>query len=477
MQHLVRMAKSAGAAGLLALIGFAPALAATQTLTILHDNDIHGRLRPFCYIEVAKGPAEHCNLGGAARRMTLIRALKAKARAPVLLIDSGDTATRGPLATEYEGVDEIETMNAMGYDMATVGNNEFKLKDSADQMDAAGAQASLAKLVRFSSFPWLCANCTDAATGAILTGVQPFVVRRVGKLKIAFLGLTTLKSVNYSQTKGLKFVDPVESAKLWVPLARAEADVVIAVTHLGDDGDQKLVHATRGIDAVIGGDSHTFLYEPLAEKNLDGVVVPVLQDGEFGVRLGRFDLTFTGDAATGWRLAHYTDVLIPVGAAIRPDPKIAALVGRYADPLDKIVGSVAAVGATPAERTRLTAQAIAAALKASAGTEIGLHRAADLYDVFRTRRVTRFQVRAALPFHDTVWRGQIAGAKLKELLSPSDPAKAVWATLPPAEIDPGKTYTAAAIGFIGKTLFTGGVDTGRDDREATEAWLGDSTRR
>jgi 2',3'-cyclic-nucleotide 2'-phosphodiesterase (5'-nucleotidase family) len=56
MRYLVRIARSAGLAGLLALIGAAPALAATQTLTILHDNDIHGHLRPFCSIEVGTGP-------------------------------------------------------------------------------------------------------------------------------------------------------------------------------------------------------------------------------------------------------------------------------------------------------------------------------------------------------------------------------------------------------------------------------------
>ena len=78
-----------------------------QPLTILHDNDIHGHLRDFCYIEIAKGPVEHCGIGGAARRASLVRSLKARAGAPVLLIDSGDTTTRGPLTTQYEGVDEI----------------------------------------------------------------------------------------------------------------------------------------------------------------------------------------------------------------------------------------------------------------------------------------------------------------------------------------------------------------------------------
>src|SRR5471030_386217 len=94
------------------------ATGATQSLTILHDNDIHGHLRSFCYVEVAKGPDEHCDVGGAARRATLVKQLRAAAKTPTLLIDSGDTTTRGPLATQFEGVDEIAAMNAIGYDLA-----------------------------------------------------------------------------------------------------------------------------------------------------------------------------------------------------------------------------------------------------------------------------------------------------------------------------------------------------------------------
>ncbi|HLY77840.1 MAG TPA: metallophosphatase, partial [Caulobacteraceae bacterium] len=358
------------APGAVAMFVAGTAAAATQSLTILHDNDIHGHLRAFCYVEVAKGPDEHCDIGGAARRATLVRRLRANAKAPTLLVDSGDTTTRGPLATEYEGVDEVAAMNAIGYDLAAVGNNEFKLKDAADIHDAAGAQADLAKLVKLSHFPWICANATQA-DGSPLPGVKPFIVKRIGKLRIAFLGLTTQRSQGYPQTKGLKFTDPVDAAKLWVPKARAAADVVIVVSHVGVIDDQRVARGTRGVDAIVGGDSHTYLYKPLEEKNLDGVPVPIVQDGEFGVRLGVFDLTFDGDAAHGWKLARYADRLDAVDAAIEPDPRVAALVERYARPLDLVVGKLGAIGASPAERNAMTAADLAAAFKLAVGTDVG----------------------------------------------------------------------------------------------------------
>ena len=42
---------------------------------------------------------------------------------------------------------------------------------------------------------------------------------------------------------------------------------------------------------------------------------------------------------------------------------------------------------------------------------------AVLFESFRSRDVTRYQVRAVLPFHDTLWRGQATGAQLEAMLA------------------------------------------------------------
>ena len=395
-------------AGLAAGLALAGATRAdTQSLTILHDNDIHGHLRSFCYVEVAKGPDEHCEIGGAARRATLVKRLQGRGQGA----DAADRLRATPRRAgrsrpSTRGVDEIAAMNAIGYDLAAIGNNEFKLKDAEDAHDAAGAQGALAKLIASSRFPWICANAIEA-DGSPLPGVKPFIVMRIGKLRVAFLGLTTGRSSAYPQTKGLKIIDPVEAAKVWIPKARAEADVLIAVTHDGVADDQRLVHETTGIDAVVGGDSHTYLYQPLDWKNAAGQDMPIVQDGEFGVRLGKFDLTFEGDAAHGWRLAHYADELLPVNGELKPDPRVAALTERYAAPLD-VRGRPDRAHRRDARRSgwRSRPQALAAAWKAAAGTDVGLQPEGDLFEVFRTPAVTRFQVHAIVPFHDTDLEGR-----------------------------------------------------------------------
>src|SRR5262249_10121164 len=92
-----------------------PPTVSELTLTILHDNDLHGHLFPFAYTEVGRSPQEQASVGGAARRATLIRRLRKSVRNPTILIDAGDTFTRGPLTNAYEGIADTEAMNTIGY--------------------------------------------------------------------------------------------------------------------------------------------------------------------------------------------------------------------------------------------------------------------------------------------------------------------------------------------------------------------------
>ena len=142
-----RWAWLAGLAGGLTLAG--AALAETQSLTILHDNDIHGHLRSFCYVEVAKGPDEHCEIGGAARRATLVKRLRGEATGPVLLVDTGDTSTRGPLINAYEGLDETKALYEWKYGKQLLYTQILKEKIHELIEDADTLEGSLKKLGDF----------------------------------------------------------------------------------------------------------------------------------------------------------------------------------------------------------------------------------------------------------------------------------------------------------------------------------------
>ena len=65
-----------------------------------------------------------------------------------------------------------------------------------------------------------------------------------------------------------------------------KCDYVIALTHIGYEEDLALTAATRGVDLIIGGHSHTFIKKPARVRNLDGKRIPVVTDGCWGLEMG-----------------------------------------------------------------------------------------------------------------------------------------------------------------------------------------------
>jgi 5'-nucleotidase/UDP-sugar diphosphatase len=442
------------------------------TLTILHTNDLHGHLCPFAYTELGRSKEEKPSVGGAARRATLIRRLRAEIKNPILLVDSGDTFTRGPLTTAYEGLADVEAMNSVGYDLAALGNNEFKAKDAVEERDAQGAQSALLQVVKQSRFHWLCANATDSK-GAFLEGVLPYVVRTINGVRVGFLGLTAPRVATYPQAVGWKISDPIAVAREWIPKARQHCDILIALTHIGYDLDQQLAAQTIGLDAIVGGDSHTFLYQAGEVANPEGRKIPIVQDGEFGVNLGRFDLRFVHAPSGPWTLAGYDYKLLPVGANLKEAPDVVAALHPFLAPLQTVIGHLEKVGTTSAEREEVTNRVIAEALRQQTGADYALNPSDSGFEVFRHTNITRYDVYAILPFKNHLVTATLTGAEIRAM------QKTVEKTVTAgdvAHLDAAKTYKVAFVDFAAKSAYGLAAekitDTGQDMREAVIAYLG-----
>ena len=99
--------------------GYGPLIDDAFRLVVLHTNDTHSRMDPF-----PMDGGRFAGLGGAARRATLIRRVRA-ANEHVLLLDSGDIFQGTPYFNFFGGEIEFRAMTAMGYDVATLGNHDF----------------------------------------------------------------------------------------------------------------------------------------------------------------------------------------------------------------------------------------------------------------------------------------------------------------------------------------------------------------
>lgn len=258
------------------------AVAQKKQLVILHTNDTHSCIMP---LNPNLADTALAGRGGFLRRMALIEDERAKTPG-LLLIDSGDFSQGSPYYNFYKGEVEVELMNRMGYDVATIGNHEFDF-----------GLENMARIFRMAKFPIVCANYDF--TGTPVEGlVKPYTIIKRNGLKIGLFGLSPQPKGLVDTTKfvGVKYLDPVETARRMAALLKTKkrCDVIICVSHLGWEDeeltDQMLVPATRDIDIVLGGHSHTYMKTLQYVKNVDGKDVPVDQNGKHGIWIGRIVL-------------------------------------------------------------------------------------------------------------------------------------------------------------------------------------------
>lgn len=311
-------------------------------VSILATTDVHGNLFPIDY--GTGQPAAR----GLAKIATLIRAAEAD-NPNHLLIDCGDTTQGTPLEYVYQVLARtgkgplglmpatplthdpmMLAMNQLGYDSMTVGNHEYN--------------AGLKNLERARSdakFPWLSAN-TVVAPGGKERPFDPYIVKTVGGVKVAILGITTPAVPTWEKPENLgayRFQSPVEALrKVVAALQQKERpDLVVLAAHSGmgrnletnapespaEDTVYEIATQVAGIDAIVFGHSHRQL-----EGRMVGKVL-VVQPKNWGISLARMDFTLQPKAGGGWTIAAKKASLIPVTAETAPAADILEIAKPY----------------------------------------------------------------------------------------------------------------------------------------------------
>lgn len=272
MKHIISVLVSILAASVL---GF------SQDLVILHVNDTHSHEEPL------RDGGTQGGMGGVIERAAYVDSVRAAVgKKNVLLLHAGDYSQGTSYFTELGGDIEIDLINAMKYDVVTLGNHEF---DNGIE--------ELARRLGNLKCPVVCANY-DFSELVLGKYVKPYAIVRKGGMKIGVIGLLTdvTRVVQRSIADKMKRFDDIEVANKWADYLKNEehCDMVIALTHIGFDSvgmnDPALVAGTRNIDLVVGGHSHTFLTDAEYRNNLDGRPVPIVQDGCWGLFVGQVDV-------------------------------------------------------------------------------------------------------------------------------------------------------------------------------------------
>ena len=281
-------------------------------LTILHVNDHHSRLDAETVnlrVLTAAGSRESVTFefGGAARVTQAIDELAA-GRANVLKLHAGDAITGDLYYTITNGQADAALMNTVCYDGLVLGNHEF---DSGD----AGLKTFLDFLrTPTCSTPVLSANVrprvgTPLAPQATTDYFRPYnIVFRDG-IRIGIVGITVAGKTRDSSRPDptTQFVDEVAAAQAAIDeLKTRGVSRIVLLTHQGYEADGAMARQLRGVDVIVGGDSHTLLGPasltaygltpggeyPTRTTDRDGKTVCVVQAWQYNYAVGEMRVRF-----------------------------------------------------------------------------------------------------------------------------------------------------------------------------------------
>jgi 5'-nucleotidase len=389
----------------------APDPGAPAALRILHFNDVY---------EI--GPVEGGRSGGLARVATLRRALAGGAPPPLTTL-GGDYLSPSALGTarvggaRLAGRQMVAALNALGLDVAVLGNHEFDVGEAAFRAHLAQAR-----------FAVLGANVADSA-GRPFPGLRPHLVltRQAGgrPVRVGVVGVV----VPSNRPAWARLADPLEAARAAARRLRDSVDVLVALTHLSVDDDGRLAALAPEFDLILGGHEH----ENYALRR-GPRLTPVLKADANARTVQVVDVAAPPAPAPAGARPSVTARLEPVTAALADDPATAAVVAAYTD---SAFAGFAALGFAPRALVATVPEALdgrestvrngpslltrlvgAAMRREAPGAAVWLYNGGSIRvdDVVPAGPVTEYDVIRILPFGGRVVRAEVRGAALRRAL-------------------------------------------------------------
>jgi 5'-nucleotidase/UDP-sugar diphosphatase len=377
-------------------------------LVIVHTNDLHAHFSPNRASWLPGTP----DIGGFSEISAHVQALESLHGADnVLMLDGGDVLTGTPLM-EFEvhgarGGAMLDFMAGAGVDAWVLGNHEFDL-----------GHDNISALVAASPFPALSANL-DAQDGSGRPGIEGLrdhvILERAG-LKIGIFGLTTdglAHLTSGTASEKMRVIDEREAAAVQVELLEPQVDLVVALTHIGLDSDKALAEAVPGIDLIVGGHSHTPLYEPVKVRS-----TWIVQAGSYARHLGVAQMSVVDGKIVGFQ-GELRD-LVPGSAGAEPAPEVARLQAEWskkiAERFDEEIGQVSGTLTRRPVAESPLGRWSADMVQAFAETQIGIYNPGGLRADLVEGTLSRRRLYEVFPFSNEVVRFDMTGADLIGLM-------------------------------------------------------------
>ncbi len=284
-------------------------------------------------------------IADVARLQTLLlmEELRVPPSEPVVRLDAGDF-TMGSLfhtITREVGA-ELQLMKFLRYDAVCLGNHEFDFHLPGLVQMIRSAQREVGTLPPILATNLVFSNTKEDADLRKLMdeGVlrREVIIERKG-VRFGIMGIIGKGAAEASpNSRPVSFADPIKTATEYAKKLREEhhVDYVIMLSHSGvffsngswSGEDVDLAAKVPGIDVIVGGHSHTVLYEPILVKH-----VPILQAGAEMHYMGKF---VASKAPHRSHLYIEKYELLPIDLNTPGDPFVAGKVTQYKKEIDRI---------------------------------------------------------------------------------------------------------------------------------------------
>lgn len=396
-----------------------------QVVSFVHMNDMHG----------------HYNIDDAgAANVARIRGYfeQVKAEQPyTLFTNGGDDYEKGSVVeplSQYAATREIS--NAMQFDVRVIGNH-----------DLSWSQEELLKYATDPHAIVLASNIEYIGNDPQGYGAVEYAELQIGCVKVGFMGAVsapwTAENTQYEGDYYPEFptdLDFVEVHRRLIAEHRADVDLLVAVSHLGVGDDELVADQTDGLDAILGGHSHTPIFEA---EDVGGTLI--VQAGSYSQFVARLDLDV--DLTTRKVVDHTYQLRLTttdLPADVSTEAEVEGILNHYGPDAFTEIGQfkqgVSKLGASMlAARGAIQDLGVDAAIMkqsaAFAGVKAGPATQQSLFEAFLIERQP-----PGTPGWTATYTANISGADLARM---SELDSNEWAVVLPSEIDPTATYKIA----------------------------------
>jgi 2',3'-cyclic-nucleotide 2'-phosphodiesterase (5'-nucleotidase family) len=406
-------------------------------LAFFHVNDVHAHLDEFSSSGTDCTRPERGCYGGYARIKTVVEEQRPNYNNS-LWLNVGDEF-QGTLFFSFYGGEKIaETLNQMNFSAMTLGNHEVRMPrfgryetTNADIRQFDGGDEELGQFVVNLTFPIISAN-VHSQNEKLNKTIKPYHIFEEHDL--ALIGVTTDETPSISNPdETTVFSDVIEAVQGAIDEIKSTTNIsrIAAITHIGYDKDQELAKATKGLQLIMGGHSHTLLGDmedaegkyPTIVDNADGDEVFIVTAYRWGEYIGDIEVTYDAQG----KIIAYHGAPIHITNATEQDKGLQAQIESWRGPFEEFAAEV--LGTSEVELDQTTCQRqecllgdfMADAMLAyrknnTDDVDFAIINAGGIRATIDEGDVTRGEVLTSFPFGNSIVQIEVDGKYLWEVL-------------------------------------------------------------